>query len=973
MKKKLSRAAALLLTAVMLIAGIGVLPGQTVEAAEQPTFRVVTSASEVRPGDRIRIEVYLEPGVPVEYFVGNINLDPDVYTIENVPEFGSVALATYAFESQPIITPNTTDQSYSFVIDFDGNTYSNGGLVFAFYATVNENASGSGSIAYEDRGVSYQTEDGTMVEVESGGVNASTEDTNGNIIEEGEVPVIIDLQSVSLDRTSLTMAKGTSDKLTLTATPANALVGKTVAWTSSDESVVTVDNDGNITAVGVGTARVTVSVTETTGGVSTEVGSAYADITVNAPLTGINITSENNLSTIMKGTSLQLTAEFIPEGTTTDTTGLVWSSSDEDIATVDQNGLVTAIEDGTVTIYATVGDIRGEYQITVDDVPLTDININKTETTIHRGSEETLQIAYVPEDTTDDRTVSWTSSDSDVAVVDGNGTVTAVGIGKAIITAKVGNFEEKCVVEVDAPLEGIVPDVQTMELYKGQTDQIGYTFDPEDTTETDKNVTFTSSDPTVATVNADGQVTALKAGNTTITLTGANGITATVQVTVTEIPIDEVALDKANVIIEKNETEILTATIGPENTTDDNKSVTWSSSDPSVAQVSPEVTESGEAVTITAGNQGGRAVITASTANGMTAECVVTVPNHIESISLGEGVTVNKDETDILEVIYNPAEHDDEIESVVWSSSDTEVASVDPQSGMITAHKEGTAQITATVTVMPMGGEQSKQYVTDPATVTVVENHLTEALADTLAFEELESPLLRHQSIDMYEQMNLAQILSENAITDDIVIEWSSSDEEYAVIDQTGRLTGLQAGTVKITAVITATGGDGQTYGPYEVESGEIEIQEIPAESIAFDKIIGEMTVGATETLHILLRPDDTTDVLDDFPGAVWSSSDSAILSVEDGRLTALKPGTATITATIEGFDPISCEILVKAADVGQSGQSGQDNSTAASGSEGEGSVRTSDPANIILYIALLVGAMAAIVIIWRKKIHRVR
>ena len=325
MKKKLSRAAALLLTAVMLIAGIGVLPGQTVEAADQPTFRVVTSASEVRPGDRIRIEVYLEPGVPVEFFVGNINLDPDVYTIENVPEFGSVALATYGFGSQPLITPNK-DQSYSFVIDFDGHTYSNGGLVFAFYATVNENASGSGSIVYDDRGVGYQTEDGTMVEVESGGVNASTEDTNGNIIEEGEVPVIIDLQSVSLDRTSLTMAKGTSDKLTLTATPANALVGKTVAWTSSDESVVTVDNDGNITAVGVGTARVTVSVTETTGGVSTEVGSAYADITVNAPLTGINITSENNLSTIMKGTSLQLTAEFIPEETTTDTTGLAQTS-----------------------------------------------------------------------------------------------------------------------------------------------------------------------------------------------------------------------------------------------------------------------------------------------------------------------------------------------------------------------------------------------------------------------------------------------------------------------------------------------------------------------------------------------------------------------------------------------------------------------------------------------------------------------
>ena len=134
---------------------------------------------------------------------------------------------------------------------------------------------------------------------------------------------------------------------------------------------------------------------------------------------------------------------------------------------------------------------------------------------------------------------------------------------------------------------------------------IGYELVPSDTTDK-APVTFTSSDPTVATIDENGKVTALKAGTTVITLKGANDVTAEVTVTVTEIPIDSVSLDKESAVVEKGQTTELTAVVGPETTTDENKSIKWSSSDPSVATVSTEQTNSGETVTVTATDKGGK-------------------------------------------------------------------------------------------------------------------------------------------------------------------------------------------------------------------------------------------------------------------------------------------------------------------------------------------------------------------------------
>ena len=763
-------------------------------------------------------------------------------------------------------------------------------------------------------------------------------------IDNTELSVIIPVTGVSLNKTATTIGRGETETLTATVEPNGT--GSIIEWESSNPSVATVDQSGKVTAVSEGNA----TITATAGGKS-----ASCEVTVNVPLKGITISG--NQTSIRKGATAQLRVSFEPEDTT-DSKAVIWSSDDPEIARVDQNGLVTAVADGTTTIRARAGSVEGTYTITVEEVPLQSISI-KNETIIHRGETEALQVTYVPENTTDDRTVVWSTSDPTIATVDGSGTVSAVGKGQAVITAKVGEKQADCTVTVDAPLKSIVPTDDTIELVKNQKATITYLFDPEDTT-SDQTVTFSSLDTNVATVDAStGEVTAVKAGDAVIRLTGAGGITADVKVTVTEIPIDQVILDKQNAIVEKGQTTELTASVSPEDNTDDDKTITWESSDESIATVSSTKTDSGETVTINATDKGGTVTITATAWNGTKASCTVVIPVHVESVSLPQNVVIDRGQTRVLDVTYNPKEHDDTIKAISWTSKTQDIAMIDAASGMITPVKEGSAEIEVTVTVETLSGTE-KQY-TASTIVTIREKHLDQMLGDTIGFSTLSESVLKGQTINLYDRLNLDQIMEENGITDDIMIQWTSENTEVASIDQSGYLSGVKEGKTKVTATIQAIDGAGQTVGTYIAET-EVEVKEIPLESIAFDKIIREMTVGAKDTLHIIYNPDNTTDLKE----VEWSSSDASVLSVENGILTALKPGTATITAKVGNLET-SCEITVKEADKTDNVKGDSDSSKG-----NKDVVQTGDSFNGILYIALLIGAVAIVVtVICRRRKYK--
>ena len=141
-----------------------------------------------------------------------------------------------------------------------------------------------------------------------------------------------------------------------------------------------------------------------------------------------------------------------------------WTSENEDIATVDYKGNITAKKEGTTKIHLNVRGKEAQILINVTDPNIKhieNITLNKSECTLEKGKSETLIATINPTDTTDDKTISWTSSNPNVATVDSEGLVTAVGSGTATITATVGEKSATCTVTV--------PKEQTTKPGEGET------------------------------------------------------------------------------------------------------------------------------------------------------------------------------------------------------------------------------------------------------------------------------------------------------------------------------------------------------------------------------------------------------------------------------------------------------------------------------------------------------------------------
>jgi uncharacterized protein YjdB len=416
---------------------------------------------------------------------------------------------------------------------------------------------------------------------------------------------------IYFDKTSLEMTEGDTANLTATITPENA-TNKNVIWSSSNTEVAKVEN-GKITAIKEGTA--TITATSEDGGYK-----ATCQVTVKAnliPVTGININRTD--IELTEGDVTVLTATISPENATNK--NIIWSSSDSSVAKVD-NGKVTATNPGTATITATSEDsgYKASCKVTVKakPIPVTGVALDKTSIEIIEGDFTELKAIITPENATN-KNVIWSSSDKSVVRVE-DGKVTAINIGMVTITVTTedGGYKASCKVTVKErvyPVTGVSLNKTSLEITEGDFSELIATISPSNAT--NKNVSWTSSDETIATVE-HGKVKAIKPGSATITVTTEDGgHTATCQVTVKEriYPVTSVTLNITSVELKKKEKVTLIATIGPENAT--NKNIRWSSSNPSIAAV-----ENGVVTAI----ESGSATITVTTEDGgHTAICSVTV------------------------------------------------------------------------------------------------------------------------------------------------------------------------------------------------------------------------------------------------------------------------------------------------------------------------------------------------------------
>ena len=214
---------------------------------------------------------------------------------------------------------------------------------------------------------------------------------------------------------------------------------KDIEWSSSNPQVVAVSENGFITGVSEGKARITA----TCGTVSNT-----CEITVVTPVIEAEQILLNIEATELNvGETIQLEATVLPEETTDKT--VIWQSSDEDVATISDEGLLTAIMEGSATITAYCGDVTGICEITVV-TPITEaeqIVLNIEETELNVGETIQLEATVLPEETTD-KTVIWQSSDEDVVTVSDEGLVTAIMEGSATITAYCGGAYGECKINV---------------------------------------------------------------------------------------------------------------------------------------------------------------------------------------------------------------------------------------------------------------------------------------------------------------------------------------------------------------------------------------------------------------------------------------------------------------------------------------------------------------------------------------------
>lgn len=341
----------------------------------------------------------------------------------------------------------------------------------------------------------------------------------------------------------------------------------------------------------------------------------------------------------------------------------------------DQKVSITGTQVGTTYLTVHAGKLNYTSKVTVKPIPASSVKIIPNETTISVG--ETLQLNYeiYPPNVTYPY-ILWHSSNRETVNVDQDGRITGLKEGESIITANCGNVSDTCLVKVIfTQPTSIQIQPEQVELKIGDTQQFIATVEPENASY--KTVIWESSNPDVATVDENGLVTAYSSGSAIITAEDALGHTASAQVTV--------YARAAGISIEPSTPQEiyignvlwLKAIVTPEDASD--RDVTWESSNPYVAKVD----KNGKVIAY----KGGKAIITAHCEN-VKAEIIIRVK-----------IILNKDKAELKvgeTFQLNVLSSDTSSESVVWRSSDPEIANVD-QNGLITALKEGKTTITASL------------------------------------------------------------------------------------------------------------------------------------------------------------------------------------------------------------------------------------------------------------------------------------
>lgn len=763
------------------------------------------------------------------------------------------------------------------------------------------------------------------------------------------VSVTAVLKSITLSKNSLQMDIGDQESLTVNYSPVNTTTAKGVRWESTNTSAVTVAN-GVVTAVGQGTATVRAISTAN----SNIVGTCSVSVAgpVARPLTGVSLEEDN--FELLKGESVDLQVNYVP-GDTTDDRTVTWSSNNPNAAIVSNSGKITAVGGGDATITGTIQGFTLTATVHVD-VPMTSFTATQTNVELTPGKTHTVQYSFLPSDTTDNKTITWNSNAPGVATVN-NGVITAVNPGNATVTGTLQNGKKITIsVKVLIPIQNISINPNGTTLYKGDSTRDHATLSAvitPSTAEESKVVSWTSSKPGVATVNSSGVVTAVSKGSTTITATLGNGMSASCTVNV-EIAITSFTLTtNSSLTMSKGSTSEIRYTIGPSNATED-RTITWHSTNPSAATVTNGI--------IAAVNTG-TTTITGTLPNGKKITVGVTVTNEARGIVINgpANVTVHRGQSTTLTTTVDPEDADG---TVQWASSKNSIATVD-SNGKVTGVGIGDAIITAKIgtksaTVVVSVDAPITNFTASPTSVQVVKGKkvtvsttitpgdATDNKTITWSSENdsiatvsngtitgvargntvvhgtlangmhvdipVEVTIIPVQSISINKESltikkgsteKMSIVVNPTDATEVTDVTWTIEEPQYASVDSDGKVTGVAAGTTRLTA---SMGG--------KTASISVTVLEIPLTEIDVRSEKPKVEVDKVIQLNVVENPDNPLGTTDQISYS-YESSDETIATVDaQGRVKGLRAGKVTITVTSSNglVDDIELEIVEASA-----------------------------------------------------------
>jgi len=656
-----------------------------------------------------------------------------------------------------------------------------------------------------------------------------------------------EITGITLSQTSATVSLSDGRfQLFATILPTTA-ENQEVIWTSTDSAVATVSK-GMVTLKSSGKTSI-VATSKTDSSIY-----AICNVTVLTSVTGITL--DTSSLDMYLGETYRLS--YVIKPTSASDASVTWTTSNKSVVTVDSTGLVSAKGVGTAVILVKTVDGGYVATCTVNVGSLaTAVKFDVTKLTLNIDDYYYLETTLTPANTTQ-TTISFSSDDTSIAIVSKKGKVTGVGVGSTVIFAKtMTGSVAYCTVNVLQPVASIALSDSEISIDVKERYELSAIFTPSDVD--NSNVTWSSSDTSIATVDKYGFVTGVAGGTAIITATAEDGGYKDFCIVTVNESVTDITLSDQFYKLGLGDTYRLTATVTGNTATD--KGVVWTSSNKSIVTVDQYGRIKGIKL--------GSATITCSAADGSGAEdtCEVTVVRLVTNIDLDVSyITLVQGKSYAVTATVYPSNAS--FVDPIWTSSDENVAIVD-QNGVITALNAGDSVVRAEAD--DTGGAYAICYVHVIAPVSATSISISES-------EVVMSP---------GETKTVAISLVPANTTETYM--WTSDNNAVASVDSTtGKITANDIGTANIT-IMTESGRKG-TINVFVVglSRTSIELQQ-------YTSLLLRLQVDGSGSTNYTVR---------------WDVDNQEIATVTNGNVVAKAVGTTTVYAVVNGRR-LACKVTV--------------------------------------------------------------